>query len=54
MVEDQAQAIARQEVMGVAHTMALENQRPRDAFIEKEIERRAAELLRDRWSNLWR
>jgi len=54
MVEDQAEAIARQEVMGVAHTMSLENQRPRDAFLEKEIERRAAELLRGRWSNLWR
>lgn len=54
MVEDKAKAIAREEVLGVAHTMHLENQRPSNEFLEKEIERRAAELLRGRWSNLWR
>lgn len=54
MVEDKTKAIAREEVLCVAHTMDLENQRPSNEFLEKEIERRAAELLRGRWSNLWR
>ncbi len=42
VVQARARAIAMEEVKGVAHTMGLEDQRP------------GAELLRGRWSDLWR
>lgn len=54
LVLERAQAIAIQEVGSVAHTMSLEDQRPADARIRKQIERRTEELLRGRWSDLWR
>lgn len=54
MLEQRAYAMAKQEVLGVAHTMALEAQRPADSFIDKQIEERKAALLAGSWSKLWR
>jgi predicted DNA-binding mobile mystery protein A len=54
MVQDQANEIAKKEVYGVAHTMSLEDQKPTDERIQKQITRRAEELLRGKWSDLWR
>ena len=54
MVEDRAQWLAQKEVMGVSHTMALEDQRPSDAFVERKVKERRQELLAGAWSRLWR
>lgn len=54
MVHDRARAIATQEVHHVAHSMALEDQRPSDEFLRKRVDRRTEDLLRGRWSELWR
>ncbi|RKP59015.1 mobile mystery protein A [Pararobbsia silviterrae] len=54
VVEDRARSIALQEVSGVAHTMSLEDQRPATERLRKQVEQRTAELLRGRWSDLWR
>ncbi|WP_254073728.1 mobile mystery protein A [Burkholderia sp. S171] len=54
VVEDRARSIALQEVSGVAHTMSLEDQRPTTDRLRKQVEHRTAELLRGRWSDLWR
>ena len=53
-IRARAQAIATEEVGGVAHTMSLEEQRPGAERLRKQVERRADELLRGRWSDLWR
>ena len=54
VVQDQANQLAKEEVYGVAHTMSLEDQRPADERIQKQVTRRAEELLRGKWSDLWR
>ena len=54
VVQERARAIAMQEVGGVAHTMGLEDQRPGAERIRKQVDRRTDELLRGRWSDLWR
>lgn len=54
MVEERARAIAIEEVGGVAHTMSLEDQRPAAERLRKQVDRRTEELLRGRWSDLWR
>ena len=54
VVQDRAKQLAREEVYGVAHTMSLEDQRPTDERIKKQVARRAEELLRGKWSDLWR
>lgn len=54
MVKDRARAIATEEVSGVAHTMGLEDQRPGTERLRKQVERRTEELLRGRWSDLWK
>ena len=54
MVKERARAIAIEEVGGVAHTMSLEDQRPASERLRKQVERRTEELLRGRWSDLWR
>lgn len=54
VVHDRAKQLAKQEVYGVAHTMSLEDQRPTDARIQKQVARRTEELLRGKWSDLWR
>ena len=54
VVEERARAIAMEEVGAVAHTMELEDQRPGTERLHKQVERRTEELLRGRWSDLWR
>jgi predicted DNA-binding mobile mystery protein A len=54
VVQGRAKQLANEEVLGVAHTMSLEDQRPTDARIQKQVARRAEELLRGKWSELWR
>ena len=54
MVQDRAKQLAQDEVYGVAHTMSLENQKPADERIQKQVTARAEELLRGKWSDLWR
>lgn len=54
VVEEQARSVAAQEVEGVAHSMGLEGQRPAASRLKRQIEERAQELLRGRWSALWR
>lgn len=54
VVQERARAIAMEEVGGVAHTMGLEDQRPGAERLRKQVERRTEELLRGRWSDLWR
>jgi predicted DNA-binding mobile mystery protein A len=54
VVEDRARSIALREVGDVAHTMSLEDQRPATDRLRKQVEQRTAELLRGRWSDLWR
>jgi hypothetical protein len=53
VVEARADALARQEVMGVTHTMSLEDQRPSDAFVERQIADRRQDLLSGSWARLW-
>ncbi len=54
VVQERARAIAMEEVGNVAHTMGLEDQRPGSERLRKQVERRTEELLRGRWSDLWR
>jgi predicted DNA-binding mobile mystery protein A len=54
VVQDRATQLAKEEVYGVAHTMGLEDQRPTDERIQKQVARRAEDLLRGKWSDLWR
>jgi predicted DNA-binding mobile mystery protein A len=54
VVPRRAQQLANEEVRGVAHTMSLEDQRPTDERIQKQVARRSEELLRGKWSELWR
>lgn len=54
VMQEQAKKLATAEVFGVAHTMGLEDQRPTDERIQKQVTRRAEELLRGKWSDLWR
>lgn len=54
VVHERARTIALEEVGGVAHSMSLEDQRPAAERIRKQVERRTEDLLRGRWSALWR
>jgi predicted DNA-binding mobile mystery protein A len=54
MVDAQAERLARAEVLGVAHSMGLENQRPSDAFVARQVAERKQALLTGPWSKLWR
>jgi predicted DNA-binding mobile mystery protein A len=53
-VEEQAENLARQEILGVTHSMGLEAQRPSDDFVDRQILERKQELLIGSWSRLWR
>lgn len=53
VIHDRAELIAKQEILGVAHSMSLEDQRPSDAFIERQIDERRRELLDGSWARLW-
>lgn len=53
VIQDRAELMAKQEILGVAHSMSLEDQRPSDAFIERQIDERRRELLDGSWARLW-
>lgn len=53
-VEQQAERLARHEVLGVSHSMDLEAQRPSDQFVARQVAQRKDELLAGSWSKLWR
>lgn len=53
-VEKQADRVARQEVLGVAHSMGLEDQRPSNKFLENQVAARRRALLEGSWNRLWR
>ena len=52
-VENQAEAIARQRVSRVLHTMRLEDQAPTEKVDKKEITKVQAGLLAANWKHLW-
>lgn len=54
VVEEQATRMAEAEILGVAHSMSLEEQRPSDAYLRLQLDRRRAELLFGKRSDLWR
>jgi predicted DNA-binding mobile mystery protein A len=54
VVQSRARQIALNEVSGIAHSMSLEDQRPTNDRIQKQVIRRTDELLRGKWSELWR
>ncbi|MCP2802682.1 transcriptional regulator, partial [Salmonella enterica subsp. enterica serovar Typhimurium] len=54
MVEAQAEKLAREEVLGVAHTMSLEDQLPSDTFLQQQVASRKRALLEGSWARLWR
>lgn len=53
VIQDRAEFMAKQEILSVAHSMSLEDQRPSDAFIERQIDERRRELLDGSWARLW-
>ncbi len=53
-VEVQADRVAQAEVFDVTHTMSLEQQRPSDPFVAKQLAARREQLLAGNWSRLWR
>lgn len=52
-VENQAEAIARQRVSRVFHTMRLEDQAPTQKVDKKEISKMQTSLLATNWKHLW-
>jgi predicted DNA-binding mobile mystery protein A len=54
VVHEQATRIARTEILGLAHSMTLEDQRPSEQYLRKQLDQRRAELLSRKWSDLWR
>lgn len=54
VVDEQAEKLAREEVLGVAHSMSIEDQRPLDEFLRRQIDARKRQLLEGSWSRLWR
>lgn len=54
IVEQQTRFVATGEVKGGAHSMGLEGQRPPPSRLKRQEEERMRELLRGRWSALWR
>lgn len=52
-IDAKAEAIAKSEVLSVAHSMALEAQRAEDPFTLAQIAERKHEILRGRRSKLW-
>ena len=54
VVQARADTLARAEVMGVAHSMALEDQRPSEGYIEHQVAERRNALLSGSWSKLWK
>lgn len=54
MVEKQAFEFARKEIESIDSTMALENQSPKEDFIEKMIKNRSDDIIRSgNWKKIW-
>jgi predicted DNA-binding mobile mystery protein A len=53
VVDRRATELARRDVLGVAHSMALEQQASSEALTEAQVARAKAERLAGRWSRLW-
>jgi len=53
MVDARAAELARRRVLGVAHSMALEEQAVSDELTDAQVAAAKAELLAGRWSRLW-
>lgn len=53
VVQERARRLAESEILGVAHSMSFEEQRPRDGYLRKQLDQRRAELLSGKWSKLW-
>jgi predicted DNA-binding mobile mystery protein A len=53
MVDGRAAELARRSVLGVAHSMALEQQAVSDELTEAQAAAAKADLLAGRWSRLW-
>ena len=53
-LEAQADRVAKAEVLGVTHSMSLEQQRPSDDFVAAQLADRRTQLIAEKWSNLWR
>lgn len=53
IVDQRAAELARRRVLGVAHSMALEQQAASRDLTEAQIVAAKAELLTGRWSRLW-
>jgi hypothetical protein len=45
--------VATQEMSTVAHSMALEDQKPSNEFIVKKIKERKEELIAGSWKKIW-
>lgn len=54
VVKERARSLAKNEVLGVAYTMGLEDQAPSSRLIERAIDEREQALLSGSWSRLWR
>ncbi len=54
VVESRARELATMEVNRVAHSMRLDGKTPSERVIERQIQQLTDELLRQRWSELWR
>jgi predicted DNA-binding mobile mystery protein A len=54
LIDERAKQLARAEILGVAHSMSLEDQRPGEGYLQKQLDQRRAELLAGKWSKLWR
>jgi predicted thioredoxin/glutaredoxin len=52
-VNEEAMKVATQEMISVAHSMALENQEPSNEFIVKKIRERKEELIAGSWKKIW-
>ena len=52
-VDARAESKARERVASLAHSMALEAQRPEGDFLERQVAEMKGELLRGRRSRLW-
>jgi predicted DNA-binding mobile mystery protein A len=53
IVDEEAMKVATQEMSTVAHSMALEDQKPSNEFIVKKIKERKEELIAGSWKKIW-
>jgi predicted DNA-binding mobile mystery protein A len=53
IINEEAMKVATQEMSTVAHSMALEDQKPSNEFIVKKIKERKEELIAGSWKKIW-